>query len=338
MARPTRTPVAGLTPGFQERQFAVGGITLNYVVGPASGLPLLLIPGQMESWQGYKLVLPELTKHFHVYVVDIRGHGKSTHTPGQYSYNRCGEDLRAFIRGIIGSPTLVAGLSSGGVLALWLAANAPDDILAVISEDPPIYSSILPRIKDEKYMNRTFRLAVDILGATEPHDVERYLVAVGVPKQGQSELQHIPPFIMKALFWLYRRHRRRHPDRPFDVPFLPFNMRAGLKSMLEYDTDFSRATADGDLGAGFYPDETLSRITCPTLLMKATATRHEEWGIMGAMDDADLARVVSLVKDIRVVHIPCRHEIHMLRPREYSETLIGFVTDLQAEQRTSPKR
>ena len=141
-----RTTVAGVPEGFSEWSFATDGVTLNYVVGPDNGLPLLLIPGQMESWQGYKCVLPELSKRFHIFVPDLRGHGKSTWTPGQYSYNICGNDLKCFIQEVIQQPALVAGLSSGGVLAIWLAAYAPEDVLAIVSEDPPIFSSIWPRI------------------------------------------------------------------------------------------------------------------------------------------------------------------------------------------------
>ena len=179
-------------------------VTLNYVMGPDNGLPLLLIPGQMESWQGYKCVLPELSKRFHVFVPDLRGHGKSTRTPGHYSYNICGDDLKHFIQEVIRKPTLVAGLSSGGVLAIWLGANEPENVLAVISEDPPIFSSIWPRIQDEKLMTRNFKLAVDILGKPGKRDVERYLSEAGIPVKGKSELFNIPPFIVKTMFFMDR--------------------------------------------------------------------------------------------------------------------------------------
>ncbi len=113
-----RGTVAGIPEGFQELCFNTGDLALNSVVGPDNGLPLLLIPGQMESWQGYKRVLPELSKRFQVFVPDLRGHGKSTWTPGRYSYNICGNDLREFLHGVIRRPALVGGLSSGGVLAI----------------------------------------------------------------------------------------------------------------------------------------------------------------------------------------------------------------------------
>lgn len=331
MDKLTRAEVAGIPESFRELNVTLDGATLNYVVGPDNGLPLLLIPGQMESWQGYKRVLPQLSTRFHVFVPDLRGHGKSTWTPGEYSYNTCGNDLKRFIQEVIQEPALVAGLSSGGVLAIWLAAYAPENVLAVIAEDPPIFSSIWPRIQDEKFMARNFRLAIDILGADEPgkRDVERYMSEMGAPGEGRSELLKIPPFIIKAMFFMARLNRAVRPNRPYDVPLLPFNMRAGYKFLSEYDTDFSRATLDGDLSKGFDPEDALKRVKSPMLLMRADAHRHETWGLLGAMDDEDLERVVSLVADLQVVQISARHEIHMLKPQRYIDEITTFVDNLR---------
>jgi pimeloyl-ACP methyl ester carboxylesterase len=333
MYKLTKTKVAGIPEGFQELSFTINGVTINYVVGPDNGLPLLLIPGQMESWQGYKCVLPELSKRFHIFVPDLRGHGKSTWTPGQYSYNICGNDLKRFIQEVIQQPTLVAGLSSGGVLAIWLAANAPEDVLAIIAEDPPIFSSMWPRIQNEKFMANNFRLAVDILGKPGERDVEGYLSQVGIPVEGKSELLKIPPFIIKIMFFMARLNRAVRPNSPYDVPFLPFNMRAGFKFLSEYDTDFSRATLEGDLSKDFSPEETLRRVRCPMLLLRADAYRHETWGLIGAIDDNDLERIGLLVDDLQCIQISSRHEIHMLQPHRYIDEIMKFVDNLRDENK-----
>jgi pimeloyl-ACP methyl ester carboxylesterase len=329
---PPRVRVEGLPGGFSEKQFDTGEVVLNYVEGPDNGPPLLLIPGQMESWQGYKLVMPDLAERFHGFSVDLRGHGKSTRTPGSYSYNICGEDLKLFIQEVIGERTLVSGLSSGAVLAIWLGANAPEDVLAVIAEDPPIFSSIYPRIQEEKFMARNFELAVEFLGKPGKRNVEGYMSEMGVPVEEESDLLMIPPFIVKGMFTLNRIHRVVQPNHPYDTPFLPFNMRAGHKFLSEYDTDFSRATLDGDLSRDFDPEETLKRVKCPMLLLWAGASRHEAWGLLGAMDENDLERVVALVDDLKVVEIPGGHEIHMLQPRRYIDEITGFVGDLKFEK------
>lgn len=333
MDKLTKIKVAGIPEGFRELSFMTDGVTLNYVVGPDNGLPLLLIPGQMESWQGYKCVIPALSKRFHIFVPDLRGHGKSTWTPGQYSYNICGNDLKCFIQEVIQQPSLVAGLSSGGVLTIWLAANAPEYVLAIISEDPPVFSSIWPRIQDEKLMTRNFKLAVDILGQPGKRDVEQYLSEVGIPVEGKSELLKIPPFIIKSIFFLDRLNRAVRPHSPYDTPFLPYNMRAGHKFLSEYDTDFSRATVDGDLSEDFDPEETLKRVKCPMLLLWAHATRHETWGIMGALDENDLQCMMALVEDFQYVDIPGAHEIHLVQPQRYIDEIIKFVDKLKDENK-----
>jgi pimeloyl-ACP methyl ester carboxylesterase len=333
MAKLTKTKVAGIPKGFQELSFTIEDVTLNYVVGPDNGLPLLLIPGQMESWQGYKCVLPELSKRFHIFVPDLRGHGKSTWTPGRYSYNICGNDLKHFIQEVIQKPALVAGLSSGGVLAIWLAANAPEDVLAIIAEDPPIFSSVWPRIQNEKFMARSFRLAVDILGKPGERDVAQYLSEVGAPVEGKSELLKIPPFIITIMFFMARLNRAVRPNSPYDVPFLPFNMRAGFKFLSEYDTDFSRATLEGDLSEDFSPEETLRRVRCPMLLLRAEAYRHETWGLIGAIDDQDLERIVSLVDDLECIQISSGHEIHLVQPQRYIDEVTKFVDNLRDENK-----
>lgn len=331
MGRSARIRIEEIPEGFEERRFDTGEVTLDYVVGPARGLPLLLVPGQMESWHGYQRVLPELSRRFHVHVPDLRGHGKSSRTPGRYSYERCGRDLERFIQGVIRRPTLVAGLSSGAVLAIWLAANVPSDVLAIISEDPPIFSSVWPRIRDEKYLSYVFAAAIETLGGPGERDLEAMLMRLGVPVEGSAELRMIPPFAVKVILAMFRLNRALRPHRPYDVPLLPFNLRASLKFWSEYDPDFSRATLDGDLSEGFSPEQALRGVRCPMLLLRVPASRHETWGILGAIDDDDLRRIEALVDDLRVVEIPGKHEIHMESPERYVEELTRFVDELSTK-------
>jgi pimeloyl-ACP methyl ester carboxylesterase len=177
--------VESIPKGFAEKKFDTGKVILNYIEGPDNGPPLLFIPGQMEFWQGYKLVIPNFSKKYHVFVVDVRGHGKSTKTPGEYSYNIIGQDLKEFLEKVVKKPAIVSGLSSGAILSLWLAANAPESITIAISEDPPLFSSMRPRILEEKYMYRIFEVAVECLGKPK-RDVLGYFMKQGIPKEGHK--------------------------------------------------------------------------------------------------------------------------------------------------------
>ena len=43
-------------------------------------------------------------------------------------------------------------------------------------------------------------------------------------------------------------------NMPYDTPFFPYNLRVGQKFLSENDTDFSRATIEGDLSKDFSPE------------------------------------------------------------------------------------
>lgn len=130
---------------YPEQLVDLGEVRLNYATaGDPSLPPLLLIPGQTESWWGYESAMPLLAERFCCYAVDLRGQGRSSWTPGRYSLDNMGNDLVRFIDTVIRRPALVSGLSSGGVLAAWLSAYArPGQVIAAVWEDPPLFSSEL---------------------------------------------------------------------------------------------------------------------------------------------------------------------------------------------------
>ncbi len=129
--------------GIQEHTVDLGEIRMNYAaLGDPSSPPLLLIPAQTESWWGYEQAMRLLADTFQVFAVDLRGQGRSTWTPGRYTLDVFGGDLVRFIDRVIGRPTIVSGLSSGGTIAAWLSAYAaPGQIVAAIYEDTPLFAS-----------------------------------------------------------------------------------------------------------------------------------------------------------------------------------------------------
>jgi pimeloyl-ACP methyl ester carboxylesterase len=325
---PFMPKVESIPKGFAEKKFNTGKVVLNYVEGPDNGPPILFIPGQTEFWQGYMRVLPEFSKRYHVFAVDVRGHGKSTKTPGDYSYNAIGEDLKAFLENVVRTPAIVSGLSSGAILALWLAANAPASVAAAVSEDPPLFSSMWPRIKSEKYMSYLFETMVAYLGKPE-RDIKGFFLAQGIPKDGYEKLFLIPAWIGKFIVGDFELNRRLRPSRQYDVPMAPFSGRAGFKFLCEYDVDFSKATLDGRLTAGFDPEATLKKIACPVLLMHARWSRHATWGLLGAMDDADAEKIRASVKDLTYVKVNAVHDVHLAKPKLFIRVVGDFLEELK---------
>jgi pimeloyl-ACP methyl ester carboxylesterase len=321
---PFRLSVENVPEGFTEKKFDTGEVVLNYVEGPDNGPPLLFIPGQMEFWQGYMPIMPHFSKKYYVFVIDIRGHGKSTRTPGRYSYNICGEDLKLFLERVIKKPAIVSGLSSGAVLSLWLAANAPRYVSAAISEDPPLFSSMYPRIKEEKFMYRLFQTAIETLDKPK-RDIKGFFAKQGIPVKDKEKLLMMPSFIASYRAISLELNKKFRPSSPYDLFNARFDERAGLKFISEYDVDFSKATIDGRLSAGFDPEETLKKIQCPVLLIRAYWSRHETWGLLGALDDKDVEKIRSIVKNIRVVKVNAIHDVHLAKPAIFINAVDSFL-------------
>lgn len=89
----------------------------------------------MSVWEDYALVMPELSKNWHIYAVDEYGHGESEHDENAYYLDVNGDDLIWFINQVIGEPTVVAGHSNGAITAAYIAAYGGKNIAGAVLED-----------------------------------------------------------------------------------------------------------------------------------------------------------------------------------------------------------
>jgi 3-oxoadipate enol-lactonase len=102
------------------------GCSIHYAVdGPADGPALLLSNSLGTPMALWDRVLPWLTARFRVIRYDQRGHGRSDHPDGAYSIEGLGQDALAVLDDAGVSHAHVAGVSLGGMTALWLGIHAP---------------------------------------------------------------------------------------------------------------------------------------------------------------------------------------------------------------------
>ena len=74
----------------------------------------------------------DLGQHFRVLRYDIRGHGASDATAGEYTVEQLGRDALAIADGLHIEHFAFCGLSLGGMIGQWLALNAADRITALV--------------------------------------------------------------------------------------------------------------------------------------------------------------------------------------------------------------
>lgn len=308
--------------GFEEHTADLGEIRMNYVVSGAPGLPaLLLIPGQTESWWGYEKALPLLADHFQAYAVDLRGQGRSSWTPGRYTLDNFGNDLVRFIDIVIGRPTLVSGLSSGGVLAAWLSAYAkPAQVRGAVYEDPPLFASETnpacgPSIRQG--MGPVFAVWSKWLG--DQWSVGDWAGSLrAIPRE-------VPPVLLGGLAAMADAQSPPPGAEP------PQNLR-------EYDPEWARAFVTGTVGAGCDHAAMLASVRVPVLFTHHfrrvdPATGH----LLGAIADQQADRVRQLVE---AAGQPCTyrsfpempHSMHGSDPELYARTVTDWASALPEPQ------
>ena len=120
-----------------EKTYQKTSLMLNYAEGPDAGPPILFLHGLTDRWQFFQPLMPWLTQRYHVYALDFRGHGASSHTP-PYRYIDHINDTIGFIEDVIGEKTTIYGTALGGMVSLMVAAKRPDLVKTLIFGDANI--------------------------------------------------------------------------------------------------------------------------------------------------------------------------------------------------------
>lgn len=104
-------------------------LTVRHIVeGPRDAPALVLSNSLGSTLKMWDRQMDALTPHFRVIRYDLRGHGASPVPPPPYDIADLGADVLALLDALDVDRAHVCGLSIGGQVAMWLAANAPDRV------------------------------------------------------------------------------------------------------------------------------------------------------------------------------------------------------------------
>lgn len=102
---------------------------LGFSVYGDPAAPALLLGNSLGTTsQMWSAQIPELARHFHVIAFDHRGHGKSEVPSQPWQIDDLGGDVVALLDQLGIDCASYAGVSLGGMVGLWIAANAPERI------------------------------------------------------------------------------------------------------------------------------------------------------------------------------------------------------------------
>lgn len=104
----------------------------------SGGPPVVLLHGIGSRGQSWWPVIDPLAKRFHLFTLDLRGHGASGKPASGYLLEDYAADLDATIdRLALGQPRIV-GASLGALITLVWASERPERAAALVLEDPSL--------------------------------------------------------------------------------------------------------------------------------------------------------------------------------------------------------
>jgi pimeloyl-ACP methyl ester carboxylesterase len=120
-----------------HRMIETAGIRLAYqVFGSPDAPPLVLLHALGEDATDWDDVMPAFARHWRVYALDLRGHGRSD-WPGEYSLELMRTDVLGFLDALALDRVDLIGHSMGGIAAYLLAEESPGRVSRLILEDVP---------------------------------------------------------------------------------------------------------------------------------------------------------------------------------------------------------
>jgi pimeloyl-ACP methyl ester carboxylesterase len=136
--------------------------------------------------------------------------------------------------------------------------------------------------------------------------------------------------MMEQLIMLQQAFR---PGKPLDFPILPRQSRIMIRATSQFDGNFARAFVDGSAGEGFDHTETLARIQQPVLFLHGHYVMRDG-RLLGALDDADVARAAALVRGPwRYVRMDCGHAIPLQAPEQEASEILAWVNEVVSPNR-----
>jgi len=241
---------------------------------------MILVHGGLDHARSWDWVARALRDDYHVYALDLRGHGNSAWAPGAlYSVAEHVLDLSALADIINGFPVYIVGHSLGGIVTLLYAGVYPGHVKKIVAIEglgpPPNHRVHKPASE----RMREWIEGVRKLEHRQPHSYPDIATAVARMKEAN-------PFLTDAV----AQHLTLHGT----------NWNADGSIIWKFD-NYARIFAPYGMNMED-AKEMLGRIECPTLLF---------WGRQSWAQDPEIDGRASVIRNSRLVKVDkAGHWVH----------------------------
>ena len=311
--------------GAEEKQAVLpGGNVINYGEVKNDKPALLLIHGQMSIWEDYALVLPELSKKWHIFAVDVYGHGESTHNEELYYLDRNGNDLIWFIDNVIGEPTVISGHSNGAITAAYIAAYGGRNVAGAVLEDPPVFSTEGEGWEESFAYLDTYKPLHDFDRSDKSECWESWYLRHCY--WGQLFMKNAMPGIAGYA----QKYHEKHPGEAVKIGFLPASIWFVFDYAREYDFAYGERFYDLSWNHGYAHKDILSAIKVPCVYIHAKESVHENGTFLCAASKEQAERAAAYIGDnCRLVETDSSdHVIHTVHRDVFVEAVNSLLDEI----------
>jgi pimeloyl-ACP methyl ester carboxylesterase len=241
---------------------------------------LLLVHGGLDHARSWDATARALRDDYHVYALDLRGHGNSAWAPGAlYSIAEHVLDLSALVDIINGFPITIIGHSLGGIISLIYSGIYPDRVKKVVALEglgPP------PSHRVHKPASQRYREWIEEVRKLENRTSHSYPTLA----DAVARMKEANPFLSNEI----AEHLTLHGT----------NWNADGSIIWKFD-NYARIFAPYGLNIDD-AKEVLSQISCPTLLF---------WGRKSWAQDPQIDGRASVIRNHRLVKVDnAGHWVH----------------------------
>jgi 3-oxoadipate enol-lactonase len=123
-----------------------GDLDCHYALSGHESAPLVVLAHSLGTNLGlWDPQAAALDKTHRILRYDLRGHGRSSVTRGAYTIEQLARDALALLDGLGAPRAHFCGLSIGGLIGMWLGANAPERIARLALCNTSARIGTLPR-------------------------------------------------------------------------------------------------------------------------------------------------------------------------------------------------
>lgn len=312
--------------GAEEKQITLpSGRVINYGELDGDGPALLLIHGQMAAWEDYAGVIPQLSEGWHIYAIDVYGHGESSHEEELYYLDVNGDDLIWFIQNVIKEKTVVSGHSNGALTAAYIAAYGGDFVKGVVLEDPPVFST-----QGENWEN-----SFAYLDTYEP--LHNYI--------SSEQTECWPAYYLRHCYWgqlfmkdsmpgianYAQKYSEKHPGEEVKLFFMPKSATCVFHYVNQYDMLYGEHFYDLSWNHGITHQQLLSDIEIPCVYLHAKEKVAENGVYLCAASREQADRAVALIgENCSLIETDTSdHSIHDVHKEIYLDVVNSFLEKME---------